>query len=100
MAVHSSEVGLAGTLFLNSLELFRILSNTVSGVATLKRSHGSAFKQELESYLLWGNHYDPAAGRLDRVVMALSQELRNGLLSYIGSIGQILCRRKCPTLVW
>ena len=90
--VRSSEIGIVGTLFLNSLDLFRACCNVIdnsSWSATIKRN----FKSELESYLLWGNHYKPRTGWLDRIVVASSKEFRDGVLVNIGNIGQLLCRR-------
>ena len=89
--IRSSEIGLAGTLFLSSLELFRICCNVVDKskwYSITKR----AFKNDLESYLLWGNHYDPGAGWLDRLVTESSGEFRDGVLANIGNVCRVLCK--------
>ena len=91
--IRSSEVGLAGTLFLSLLELFRSLKNSIDKNASWSAHDVVAFQEELESYLLWGAHYDTTTGKLDRILIASSRELRDGVLSYIGNIGQILCIR-------
>lgn len=97
--MRSSEIGLVGTLFLSSLDLFRSCYKII-GKSSWSTSHVEAFKNEFESFLLWGNHYDPETGQLDRAVVALSKELRDGLTSYIGSIGQILCTSLYPAFTY
>ncbi|MCJ1379169.1 hypothetical protein MMC17_002269 [Xylographa soralifera] len=91
--VRSSEVGFAGTLFLFSLELFRSLKDTIDKNPSWSARDVVTFQEELESYLLWGTHYEAAAGKLDRILIASSTELRDGVLSYIGNISQVLCKR-------
>ena len=89
----SSEVGFAGTLFLTSLELFCCLNDNISEGCDSSPRDATTLREQLESYLLWGNHYQPASGSLDHVVVALSKELRDAVLSYIGNISQTLCKR-------
>ncbi len=81
-ATASSEIGLVGTLFLTSLELFRNLKATIEDGAAFSSNHKKGFPEELESYGLWGSHYEPTSGKLDRIMAATRTELRDGLLSY------------------
>ncbi|MCJ1476429.1 hypothetical protein MMC13_005095 [Lambiella insularis] len=97
--VRSSEIGAVGTLFITCLELFRSCYSFLDS-SCQHVPNRDAFKEELESYLLWGNHYHPGTGRLDRAVVALSEELRDGLTAYIGNIGQILCQRLLTLVEW
>ena len=90
-SIRSSEIGPVAGLFLSSLDQFRSCYSAINN-SSWSPSIVQAFKEELESYLLWGNHYDPRTGRLDRAVVALSKELRHGLTAYIGNICQILCK--------
>ncbi|MCJ1436200.1 hypothetical protein MMC27_005578 [Xylographa pallens] len=90
VGVGSSEVGFAGTLFLSLLELFRSLKNSIDKNASWSAHDVVAFREELESYLLWGAHYGTTVGKLDRILETSSRELRDAALSYIGNIGQIL----------
>ena len=91
-SVPSSEIGLAGTIFISSLDLFRVCCDIVDK-SDWKVTTKKAFRNELESYLLWGNYYNPGSGLLDRLVSASSEEFRDGVLAYIGNICQLLCRR-------
>ena len=89
----SSEMGFAGTVFLCSLELFRGLKDTIDQNPSWSAHDVAAYQEELESYLLWGTYYGTALGKLDRILTASSRELRDGVLSYIGNISYILCKR-------
>ena len=93
MAFYSSEVGFVGSLFLASLNLFRDQVSCLPKENQASNWTKSGFKEELESFVLWGYHFDPSEGKLDTTVNRSPKELRESITANLGAIAYILSSR-------
>ena len=94
-AISSSEVGLAGELFDNCLELYSALFKTLHHSQTLSKLQDRSLRKQLERFLLWGDGFNPAKGELDSILTTPDGSSLNSLiLQLLRAIGKQLVRRR------